>query len=244
MLANVAAFDSAFRLYTTNGQVNEYNFDYMVQLGAPYIQVYATNNGPKAEKVSITDAGNLYNIIPFYVGAYVMFLENLWQEAGLVNGALGRVADITWLEGVNPRAEAPYVVFVEFDNYAGIFYFVGDRRRCRVVPIFRAVCEFLVGTAACIRIQFPLTVAFAVTVYKCQGITASWIVADISGRDFQAGLTYVAVSRAISLQSVIFDVPFDFEAIRQTSRESYAAREEDTRRRAGQTLQPNRDDSY
>ena len=148
------------------------------------------------------------------------------------------------MEGVNPREKIPYVVFVEFDNYAGPPYFVGDRRRCRVVSIFRVVREFLVGTAACTRTQFPLTVAFAVTVYKCQGITASCIVADISGRDFQAGLTYVAVSRATSLQGVMFDVPFDLEAIRQTSRESYAAREEDARRRAGQTLQPNRDDSY
>jgi len=148
------------------------------------------------------------------------------------------------LEGANPYEEAPYIVFVEFDNYAGPPYFVSDRRCCRVVPIFRAVREFLVGTAACIRIQFPFTVVFAVTVYKCQGITASRIVVDISGRDFQAGLTYVAVSRVTSLQGVMFDVPFDLEAIRQMSRESYAAREEDVRRRAGQTLQPNRDDSY
>jgi len=148
------------------------------------------------------------------------------------------------LEGANPYEEAPYIVFVEFDNYIGSSYFVDDRRRCRIVPIFRAVREFFIGTAAYIRIQFPLTVAFAVTIYKCQGITASRIVANINSRDFQAGLTYVAVSRATSLQGVIFDMPFDFEAICQTSRKSYAAREKDAHRRAGQTLQPNRDDSY
>ncbi len=77
-LANVAAFDGTLRLYTTNGQVNEYNFDYIVQLDASYIQVYATNNGPKAEKVNITNAGNLYNTIPFCINICVMFLKNLW----------------------------------------------------------------------------------------------------------------------------------------------------------------------
>jgi len=55
---------------------------------------------------------------------------------------------------------------------------------------------------------------------------------------------YVVVSRATSLQSVIFDVPFDLETIRQISRESYAAREEDARRRERQTFQPNEEDSY
>lgn len=182
-----------------------------------------------------------------------MFLENLWQEAGLVNGALGRVADLAWLEGANPREEAPYVVFVEFDAYTGPPYFTegnnagdgnagdgnaGDEARRRTVPIFRSTREFLVGAVACTRTQFPLTVAFAVTVHKCQGITASRVVTDISGRDFQPGLTYVAVSRATSLQGVMFDAPFDLEAIRQSSRDSYAARELDARRREGQTLQP------
>ncbi len=77
ILVNVAAFDGVFHLYITNGQVNEYNFDHIIQLGTPCIQVYATNNGPKTEKVSITDTGNLHNTIPLYVGVRVIFLENL-----------------------------------------------------------------------------------------------------------------------------------------------------------------------
>lgn len=63
-LADVAAFDNALRLYTTNGEVNEYNFNHMVGLGTPCIQVHASNNGPKAGKVSASDAGNLHNTIP------------------------------------------------------------------------------------------------------------------------------------------------------------------------------------
>jgi len=101
-----------------------------------------------------------------------------------------------------------------------------------VVSFLRDVgTVYLVGAAPCTRTQFPLSVAFAVTVHKCQGMTASRIVANISKRDFQAGITYVAVSCATSLRGVMFDVPFDLEAIRQASRDSFVQREDDTRRR-------------
>ncbi len=177
-------------------------------------------------------------MLPLCLGARVMLLENLWQEAGLVNGALGCVADVAWLEGTNTRTEAAHVVFFEFDNYSGPPYFEGDEDRRCVVSIPRSVREFLVGVATCTRTQFPLTVAFAVTVHKRQGITPSCVVTDISERDFQPGLTYAAVSRATSLQGVMFDVPFDLEAIRKASRDSYIAREADARRREPQTFRP------
>jgi len=93
-LTNVAAFDSTLRLYTTNSQINKYNFDYIIQLDAPYIQVYTTNNNPKAEKVNIINASNLYNTIPLYVDTYVILLKNLWQKTDFVNNALNKVVDI------------------------------------------------------------------------------------------------------------------------------------------------------
>jgi ATP-dependent exoDNAse (exonuclease V) alpha subunit len=42
--------------------------------------------------------------------------------------------------------------------------------------------------------QFPLTVAFAVTVHKAQGMTVDQAALNIAGKDFVVGLTYVAVS--------------------------------------------------
>jgi len=75
-LANIAAFDNTLRLYTTNSQVNEYNFDHMIQLDTSYIQIHAINNDPKTEKVNITDISNLHNTIPLYVGVYIILLKN------------------------------------------------------------------------------------------------------------------------------------------------------------------------
>ncbi len=65
-------------------------------------------------------------------------------------------------------------------------------------------------------------------------MTVSQAVLDISQRDFQPGLSYVAVSRVCSLQGVMFDSPFDLDALRQVSRESFEARAQDAFRRTPQ----------
>lgn len=64
-------------------------------------------------------------------------------------------------------------------------------RRC---PGFGCHREFAQATATCSRLQFPLAIAYAITAHKSQGATMDQIVSDIYGRDFSAGLSYVAVS--------------------------------------------------
>jgi hypothetical protein len=57
--------------------------------------------------------------------------------------------------------------------------------------------------------QFPLIVCYALTVHKSQSITEDMIVTDLSCRDFQTGLSYVAVSRVKTLEGLMLDAPFD-----------------------------------
>ncbi len=54
-------------------------------------------------------------------GARVLLTQNLWVEAGLMNGALGHVVAYMWPEGGDPHSpksslRAPLCVFVEFDD--------------------------------------------------------------------------------------------------------------------------------
>ncbi|KAJ0127418.1 Uncharacterized protein HZ326_29480 [Fusarium oxysporum f. sp. albedinis] len=65
------------------------------------------------------------------------------------------------------------------------------------------------GNETCARTQFPLIVAFAIAVHKCQSVTKDQIVTDLATRDFQAGISYVAVSRVTSLQGLLLEAPFD-----------------------------------
>ncbi|KAM4063189.1 PIF1-like helicase [Hirsutella rhossiliensis] len=69
--------------------------------------------------------------------------------------------------------------------------------------------DFLIGATLCTRTQFPLIVCYAITVHKSQSITEDMVVTDLSCRDFQTGLSYVAVSRVKTLQGLMLDAPFD-----------------------------------
>ncbi|KAG5972380.1 hypothetical protein E4U58_006660 [Claviceps cyperi] len=53
------------------------------------------------------------------------------------------------------------------------------------------------------RTQFPLTVAYAITVHKSQGTTLDRAVVDVSAKDFSPGLSYVAVSRVKTLDGIM-----------------------------------------
>ncbi|KAG5958179.1 hypothetical protein E4U58_005460 [Claviceps cyperi] len=64
------------------------------------------------------------------------------------------------------------------------------------------------------RTQFPLTVAYAITVHKSQGATLDCAVVDISCRHFTPGRSYVAVSRVKTLHGIMFDAPSDHQPLR------------------------------
>jgi len=56
-----------------------------------------------------------------------------------------------------------------------------------------------------------LWLAYAITVYKSQGLTLFKAVLKLNQREHCLGLSYVAVSRVKALDGVLFEVPFDFE---------------------------------
>jgi ATP-dependent DNA helicase PIF1 len=64
---------------------------------------------------------------------------------------------------------------------------------------------------ACSRTQFPLWLAFAITVYKSQGLTLFRAVLNLNQREHYIGLAYVAISRVKHLHGLLFEGPFDFE---------------------------------
>ncbi|KAK4068341.1 hypothetical protein Purlil1_13812 [Purpureocillium lilacinum] len=204
----VAKFADALRVYATKDRVNEYNHYHLDRLSRPVVQVIATNVGPGAAAAPDDKAGNLAKQFPVCIGARLMLTCNLWQQVGLCNGARGTVYDIGWAPGADPIRDQPCAIMMEFDKYTGpAFLTTADGRQ--IVPILPVDRDFLVGATLCTRTQFPLTVCYAITVHKSQSITEDKIVTDLSCRDFQTGLSYVAVSRVKTLQGLMLDAPFD-----------------------------------
>lgn len=86
------------------------------------------------------------------------------------------------------------------------------------------------------REQFLIRVAFAITVYKAQGITLEKAVVNITLREFTARLRYIAVSRVKTINTLIFEKLFDFSLFSNSLGSTGLAREADIKRRVLERL--------
>ena len=154
----------------------------------------------------------------FAVGAEVMLTYNLWTEAGLANGACGKIVDI-----VKPQDNRKAcVLLVDIPNYCG------PALSCdhpTIVPITQTP-----RASGAAKGSIPLTLAWAVTIHKAQGMTLDWVTVDLGQREFSSGLTFVALSRAKSFNGLRVH-PFDLERYKAIEKGKYVeARQEEFRR--------------
>ncbi|RYC77871.1 hypothetical protein BFJ63_vAg19255, partial [Fusarium oxysporum f. sp. narcissi] len=111
----VDTFDAALRIYSKKARVDEYNYEHLIRLKHPAIKVMAKNIGNGADKATSEQAGNLAGQFPVCIGARLMLTQNIWQPAGLVNGARGTVYDIGWAPGADAHRDPPCVIMMVMD---------------------------------------------------------------------------------------------------------------------------------
>ncbi len=103
----------------------------------------------------------------------------------------------------------PEILFIEIKDYIGPQYF-SDAERKNWIPINvkSAYCQQLNAT----RTQFPLRLAYAMTIHKAQGLTLKAVI-DLGICERSLGLTFVALSRVKKFTDLLIQ-PFSFDRLK------------------------------
>ena len=147
-----------------------------------------------------------------------MLTHNLCTEVGLCNGAIGTVLDIIYAKGHSPPV-LPIAVVVKFDDkdYSGPSF---SETIPNCVPIYPvANCSDTHAKKNMERRQFPLKLAWPITIHKAQGLTLRDVWLDLGATEKAAGLTYVALSRVPRLSNLIIE-PMTFERLNSVTKTS------------------------
>jgi ATP-dependent DNA helicase PIF1 len=197
------AFQDSVLLAGTKDTVTYNNLSTLAASALPVLRCPARNSNTTAAKATDEQADGLCNLIFLMVGAKVMITRNLWTDAGLTNGTMGEVVEIGFKDNDLPGKALPSVVMISCPSYRGPTPW-RTPMDIPIIPITPATSNWDIGSGPCTRIQFPLTLAYAITIHKSQGMTLSRAQIDLGPRDFSAGLSFVALSRVKRLDGILF----------------------------------------
>ena len=164
-------------LFPTRKQCEKVNDDMIKLLGSEQYEIPCIDevDGTTTEKRHLTAAKRLEEpnkdcnntagleaVIKLAVGARVMLRRNLDVKGKLVNGAIGTVCGIY-----------PTRISVKFDHISTSCDIEKQRSKFMVMKNYYVY-----------RTQFPLILAYAVTIHKCQGLTLDCAIIDLSNKVF------------------------------------------------------------
>ncbi len=181
-----APTDGAITLATRNDTVNSINARALARLPGRVRTAKAEITGEFTGRAYPADES-----LELKVGAQVMFLRND-SDQRWVNGSVGAVTRIS------------STVFVEIDGEEHeVQPSIWERFRYSYSTATKELSRDIVAEFQ----QFPLRLAWAVTIHKSQGKTYDRAIVDLGQRSFAPGQTYVALSRITALDGLYLTRP-------------------------------------
>lgn len=188
--------DGYIRLTTHNRMADSYNENELRKLPGRSIGFTAEVKGefppqnyPAEERLTLK------------AGAQVMFIKNDASGRHLYyNGRIGHITSIS-NDGITVRCPGDNEdIKVEQQEWENTRYVINPSTKViepQVQGVFR---------------QYPLRLAWAITIHKSQGLTFEHAIID-AGRSFASGQVYVALSRCKSLEGLVLASPIDTAGI-------------------------------
>lgn len=178
--------DSYITLSTVNRIVNQLNSRKLRELNTLEMTYIGKVEGNFSERTFPTDLD-----LRLRVGAQVMFVKND-PERQFVNGTLGKIEELApdKIKVMLTEDGKQKVIEVEKTTWEILKYRMNDKNEINTEPV---------GSFT----QYPLRLAWAVTIHKSQGKTFDRVVIDLGRGAFAHGQTYVALSRCRTFEGIL-----------------------------------------
>ena len=204
-----------YHLVTTRKLRDSNNLDTLerqIRGGAPGIAVPAVHSSPVAERAVDDDIGLARSLI-LCIGARVMVTKNISVVHGLCNGTIGTVYDVM----CNDKGVAVSVLLrvkkrtLNQRGYAGQSFLdslpEGEQPLAddeAIIALDRWEEMIYEGGQAHTRAQFPIMLAWCVTIHKAQGLTLDRVLIDAGSDERAMGQLFVALTRVRHPDHVAF----------------------------------------
>lgn len=173
-------------LTTHNARAEAINNEALQTISNSSFYFKATIEGDFGEKIFPID-----EVLEFKLGAQVMFVKNdLDKEKRFYNGKIGVIEKLSNEEIWVKCTDDNDLIKVERYTWENIIY--------QINPSNNQIEEEVIGKF----IQYPLRLAWAITIHKSQGLTFDKAIID-AGSSFASGQVYVALSRCRSLDGIV-----------------------------------------